>query len=208
MKRGTFDDLTRVVATSTSRRQAIRRIVGLLFGGTVGGAALAELTPGIALADGGNSDCAHFCNAVFAPGSARGQCKSDAAHGTGLCYTCGPKSPGGSQAICCSTNSNGQCTSYSSATCCGSGQTCTNGTCVATCSGVILSNGTCAQPCSPNGTCSCTGCGEDLETLNNYCTDSGGSQTPCTSDNDCVKGEFCLVNAPEFVCVTAVVCTG
>ncbi len=201
MKPGTFDAFTKALATPNSRRQALRRI-----GGILGGTALAGILPGVALAD--NSDCAHFCNSVFAPGSARGQCKSDAAHGTGLCYTCGPASPGGSQAICCPQNADGTCTSYSSATCCGSGQTCTNGTCVATCSGVILSNGTCAQPCSPNGTCSCTGCGEDLETLNNYCTDSGGSQTPCTSDSDCVKGEFCLVNAPEFVCVTAVVCTG
>ena len=131
MKRSTFDDLTKAVATSNSRRQALRRIVGILFGGTVGGVALAELTPGVALAAGGNSDCAHFCNAVFAPGSARGQCKDDAAHGTGLCYTCGPKSPGGSQPICCPEDSNGQCTSYSSATCCSGEQICQNGTCVA-----------------------------------------------------------------------------
>src|SRR2546425_9055631 len=114
MKRGTFDDLTKALATSTSRRQAFRRFAGILFGGTVGGVALAELTPGVALAGGGNSDCAHFCNAIFAPGPARGQCKDDAAHGTGLCFTCGPKSAGGSQAICCPTDAGGQCTSYSS----------------------------------------------------------------------------------------------
>jgi len=158
MKRGTFDDLTKVLATSTSRRQALRRIAGILFGGTVGGAALAELSPGIALADGGNSDCAHFCNAVFAPGSARGQCKSDAAHGTGLCYTCGPKSAGGSQPICCSTDSNGQCTSYSSATCCDTGLclTCSNGTCVSTCDPnlcLTCSSGTCISTCNTSQIC-------------------------------------------------------
>lgn len=130
MKRDTFDEITKILATSPSRRQALRRIAGLLFGGTMGGGILTTLSPGVALASGGNSDCAHFCNAIFPPGPDRGQCKSDAAHGIGLCYTCGPKSPGGSQPICCSTDSNGQCTSYSSATCCVSGQTCQSGICV------------------------------------------------------------------------------
>jgi len=158
MKPGTFDELTRILATSTSRRQAFRRIAGMLAGGTVGGAALAELAPGVALADGGNSDCAHFCNAVFAPGDARGQCKDDAAHGTGLCYTCGPKSTGGSQHICCPMDSNGFCTSYSSATCCDSGLclTCSNGTCVSACDAnlcLACSNGTCVSTCSTGQIC-------------------------------------------------------
>ena len=88
MKPNIFDDMTKAIATATTRRQALRRIAGIL-----GGTALAGLFPGLALAD--NSDCAHFCNSVFDPGPDRGQCKSDAAHGTGLCYTCGPASPGG-----------------------------------------------------------------------------------------------------------------
>ena len=123
MKPKTFDDLTRALAKPNSRRLTLRRLAGMLGLGTLGGAGLAELTPGVALAGGGNSDCAFFCNAVFAPGTARGQCKDDAAHGTGLCYTCGPKSPGGSQAICCPTDVNGFCTSYSTATCCSGGRT-------------------------------------------------------------------------------------
>src|ERR1700687_2561248 len=36
----------------------------------------------------GNADCAHFCN-TLPPGPQRGQCKSDAAHGQGLCPECG-----------------------------------------------------------------------------------------------------------------------
>jgi hypothetical protein len=157
-----FDALTKAIATSTSRRQALRRILGIL-----GGTALAGLVPGVALADTqiplppstttttssptttttqgpvttttstttttsqpGNSDCAHFCNSVFGPGPERGRCKSDAAHHTGLCYTCGPASPHGTQPICCTKNSNGTCTSYSSATCCSGGKVCTGGICV------------------------------------------------------------------------------
>src|SRR6266571_8124362 len=168
MKPGTFDDLTRTVASTTSRRGAFWRIARMVVGGTVGGAALAGLSPRVALADSGNSDCAHFCNAVFAPGDARGQCKDDAAHGTGLCFTCGPKSTGGSQPICCPTDSGGQCTSYSSATCCGSGQSCQSGTCVATCP--VLSNGTSVQCCTSDSDCSCGNCHGDIDRRNAYCT--------------------------------------
>jgi hypothetical protein len=118
-----FDDLTKALATPTSRRQALRRI-----GGILGGTALAGLLPGVALAD--NSACAHFCASVFgADTPAADQCTSDAAHGTGLCYTCGPASPGGTQPICCPENGSGQCTSYSSATCCSGGRVCQNGGC-------------------------------------------------------------------------------
>jgi len=35
---------------------------------------------------GGNSECAAFCNDAFPPGSARGHCKADAAHGEGACF--------------------------------------------------------------------------------------------------------------------------
>src|SRR5947208_3338442 len=124
MESNIFDEVTKAIATATSRRQALRRIAGI-----VGGTALAGLFPGLALAD--NSACAHFCASVFgADTPAASQCTSDAAHHTGLCYTCGPASPGGTQPICCPQNPDGTCTSYSSATCCGSGQTCQNGACV------------------------------------------------------------------------------
>ena len=123
MEPNTFDELTKTLATATSRRQALRRI-----GGILGGTALAGLFPGLALAS--NSNCAHFCNAVFGgdtPASA--QCATDAAHGTGLCYSCGPASLGGSQPICCQENPDGTCSSYSGTTCCGSSATCLNGSC-------------------------------------------------------------------------------
>src|SRR5947209_15947607 len=110
MKENIFDEMTKAMATATSRRQALRRI-----GGILAGTALAGLFPGLALAD--NSGCAHFCNTVFGgdtPASA--QCAADAAHGTGLCYSCGPAGP--NLPICCPENRDGTCSSYSSATCC------------------------------------------------------------------------------------------
>src|SRR5579864_462059 len=88
-----FDAFTKALATSTSRRQALRRI-----GGAFMGIVLASLLPQRALAD--NSDCAHFCDEAFPPGTERGKCKSDAAHGTGLCFECGPAAPGTHGPLC------------------------------------------------------------------------------------------------------------
>jgi hypothetical protein len=206
MKPGTFDDLTRRLANTTSRRGAFRRIAGMLAGGTVGGAALAGLSPGIVLANGGNSDCAHFCNAIFAPGSARGQCKDDAAHGTGLCYSCGPKASGGSQPICCSTDSNGFCTSYSSATCCSGGQSCQSGTCVTTCNTTVLSNGTTVQPCDRAVGCSCGFCifgGSPSET---FCSNDvrPPGDLACFNHAGCPLGSFC--DGAQDLCFEAVIC--
>jgi len=69
--------------TPVSRRQAFKVIAVAALGGLFiksgSGAAFAE--------EGGNSACAQFCNDTFPPGPDRGECKSDAAHGTGTCAT-------------------------------------------------------------------------------------------------------------------------
>src|SRR5438105_3231045 len=124
MKPSIFDEVTKAMATAPTRREALRRI-----GGILGGTALAGLFPGLALAK--NKTCAQFCASVFGDNTpADEQCAADAAHHTGLCYSCGPASPGGEKHICCPQNPDGTCTSYSSATCCSGGQTCQGGTCV------------------------------------------------------------------------------
>src|SRR5258708_6827005 len=135
-----FDAVTKALATPSSRRRALRRI-----GGILGGTVLAGWLPGVALAD--TSACAHFCASVFgADTPAADQCTSDAAHHTGLCYTCGPASQGGTQPICCPENSSGQCTSYSSATCCTSLEICFQGSCFQGCftagTRIAMANGT------------------------------------------------------------------
>jgi len=121
-----FDDLTKTLATSTSRRQALRRM-----GGTLSGVLVASWPVGQVLAKGGgNSACAHFCASVFgADTPAADQCTSDAAHHKGLCYSCGPASPTGSQSICCLENSDDTCSSYNGATCCTLYQSCYHGVC-------------------------------------------------------------------------------
>jgi hypothetical protein len=211
-----FDELTKALATATTRRQALQRI-----GGILGGTALAGLLPGLALAS--NSDCAHFCNAVFGKGTpAQSQCASDGAHGKGLCYTCGPASPGGTKPICCQENPNGTCTSYSSATCCPSGQTCNNGQCVAICPPLPACNATC--PCPSGDTC-CNGTCTNTQTDNNNCgscgnicfgctTCSGGTcVSSCGYGQNCTDGHCggpnyfqCMCNdgTQPFICTTSV----
>src|SRR5687768_4623190 len=82
------------MAGGRSRRAALRQLsTGLL------GLAGALLPGGLVRAEGGgNSVCADWCNAVFS-GPARGVCKSEAAHGRGPCYDCGPGAPAGSDRV-------------------------------------------------------------------------------------------------------------
>jgi hypothetical protein len=104
----------------------------------------------------GNSACAHFCAAVFgADTPAAGQCTSDAAHGTGLCHTCGASTEPSS--ICCTRNASGFCVSYSGVVCCANGQTCCSGTCK-NLTNDVNNCGSCGNTCPaapPNATAVC-----------------------------------------------------
>jgi len=202
-----FDELTKALATPTSRRQTLHRIGGALAGGL-----LATLLPeGVLAKGGGNSACAHFCAEVFgADTPAADQCTSDAAHHKGLCYTCGPASSGGGVAssICCSRNGSGYCSSYSSAHCpCDTSQclTCQNSTCVSTCrSDQACSNGTCG--CAPGtvtcGSVCCSDCCNGTQQTScfnpngSHCCPAGNTcgtyDACCTSDADCTLGRSCM----------------
>jgi hypothetical protein len=182
-----FDDLTRTLATSTSRRQALKAL---------GGGLLAALVPGSVLAKGGsNSACATFCAQVFGANTrAAGQCTSDAAKGKGLCYTCGPAAPANSTSKLCNGTCipNDQCCEG-----CPDGQTCQNGTCVTACPSdkVLLSNGSCATPCTTTGA-SCGSCGAGVCSLDAsgaiYCLNTGvPGNGSCSSDSNCPTGYFC-----------------
>jgi hypothetical protein len=209
-----FDDLARLIAQKTSRRQVLKVLAGAAVGGFFG----SRLSP--ALAAGGNSACAHFCNTTFgADTPAASQCTSDAAHHQGLCYSaCGPNGSGG--ALCGGP-------SYSSTTCCasGSGTTCVSGTCTAACTTTPTCTGnTCTCPAgtialtSANNTTTCaksctddTDCAQSCEynyTLNvQYCTDAGGPGVTCNSDTDCPAGTFCShfrdQTGLQYVCANA-----
>jgi hypothetical protein len=98
--------------------------------------------------------------------------------------------------VCCPTNPDGTCSSYSSATCCGSGQTCSTGTCVAACAGVVLSNGSCAQTCPGNGPptgCTCSSaviCETDTDGYS-VCSTGNPTNVFCRSDSVCPVGTYC-----------------
>ena len=209
-----FDDLARALAEgSISRRRALR-----LFAGT----AVAALIPSTrALADDDDHDGYTVCHVPGTPPNcdctrartrrglsrrernrhlrkhpcdSRGNCRNNPYCGTTtstttstststtttttMCLPDGPCSPGGTP--CCSGN-------------------CSNGFCCPT-GYVGLSNGTCAKTCSSSADCSasCQGCGAFVS--GTYCYNAGGSQTLCTSDSQCPRGEVCAGRTCNPVC--------
>jgi hypothetical protein len=170
--------------------------------------------------------CAQFCAGVFGEGtSAHEQCAAAAAHHTGLCYTCGPASPGGTSPICCPQTSSGVYTSYSAATCCSSGQTCQNGTCTSCAAGELLCGGvctgirgdpnncgSCGNVCPlPSGQCQVSAC------VNGQCTFANAANgTACNDGNACTQVDVCqdgtcvgsnpVVCSPSDQCHVAGIC--
>src|SRR5947207_10759155 len=122
MRPSNFDELTKVLASSTSRRHALRTIVAASVGSFFG-------LGGIRSVFGKNRDCAKWCAQVFGPNTpAAGRCTSDATKHKGLCYTC--PSSNTPSSVCCVRNTSGYCTSYTGANCCATGtQICQNGVC-------------------------------------------------------------------------------
>src|SRR6266850_7672979 len=127
-----FDELTKALAASTSRRHALRLIVTASISGLfgLGGISTAlgrhnrprRISPA-SPSRGPNKNCAKWCAQVFGPNtSAAGQCTSDAAHNKGLCKQCGSTAP---SSICCNRNGSGYCDgTVAGAICCPSGQHC------------------------------------------------------------------------------------
>jgi hypothetical protein len=119
-----------------------------------------------------NSDCAKFCKNL--PPGQRGQCVSACRHGTGLFFECG----GDPGLLCLATD--GQ-----SATCCGTDDTCQDGSCVAPgCPDNY-------EMCEASGDCVSTLCGVygqyDPETCSCVCNSSAAW---CAAQNQCVS-TFC-----------------
>lgn len=181
-----FDELakTLAIAKGMPRRDALR-----LIGGGLAGGVLAAFGVGKALGQG-NSPCAHFCVETFPPGPDRGKCVSDAAHGTGICFECGPAAPEGHPPLC------GQ-------VCCAEGQVCEDGTCVNpnVCAGIGFTCGDSLSICDPNATlCVCadtTEGGTACYNFNVFCADL----STCSSSTTCPPGSLC---SPNTCCGTPV----
>jgi hypothetical protein len=197
-----FDDLARSFAEGEiSRRGALRKL-----GGAFAGFALASLGIGcekdvtaptkklisapksLAGIGDGNSDCAAFCDAIFPPGPLRGECKSAAAHGVGLCPQCNAD-----VGLVCNLPTGGLF-------CCGSGQTCCGTICVdlqtnpancGSCGHVCIPGALCTagQCVCPPGTSACANGCQNLATDINNCGACGLV---------CLNGQFC--SGGECVC--------
>jgi hypothetical protein len=163
MEERRFDNLTRRLAASTSRRSVLKALVVSAAAsalGALGGSAAAQ----------GKTDAAHFCASVFPPGPNRGKCVSDAAHGGGLYAQCG-----GNPANVCSGPNGPFCPDFSSepSNCGGCGMTCA--------SDESCSNGSCVSVCQPS-TSECNGQCVDLSQDPNNCGTCG---------NVCTGGQIC-----------------
>ena len=193
-----FDELTKELAKSTSRRHALKTILTASVGGVVGLGAIRS-------AFGNNSFCDQWCHAVFGDTRAAGKCTADAAHHTGLCITCGEVEPAD---ICCVRNDLGFCVGGTVADTCGCDsaqcQTCdaTTGTCVGCPPGSTCENGQCSCVGGVCGTyTNCEGqvdcfCGTTSEGgsacfLDQLCADLAD----CTTSADCDAFSFCLVGS-------------
>ena len=205
-----FDELTKELAKSTSRRHALKTILTASVGGVVGLGAIRSVF-------GNNSFCDQWCHAVFGETRAAGKCTSDAAHHTGLCITCGDVAPSD---ICCVRDSNGFCVGgtivagcFCDSTQC---QTCDTsaGTCVGCPPGQTCQNGQCSgcenpgfcgtyTNCEGNGSCFCgtTTEGGSVCFGDDLCSNLQGCNTSadCPGNRVCLTGSCCGVN----VCIAA-----
>ena len=200
MEASNFDELTKALANSPSRRHALKVIVTTSIGGLFGltGVRTAfgrhRADTNVPSGPTGNSNCAKFCAAVFgANTSAAGQCTSDGAHGKGLCRQC-PNVQ--ASAICCVRNTSGFCNGTSAATCCSSGQHCCGGTCNQCCANSDCTHG---NTCGPNHTCVCgsgVGCTGSTTCLGGSCCPNGQicGNTCCSSAQTCNSGTCCIAN--------------
>jgi hypothetical protein len=204
MHASNFDELTKALANSPSRRHALKVIVttsiGGLFGLTSIGTAFGRHRADTNVPSGptGNSNCAKFCAAVFgANTSAAGQCTSDGAHGKGLCRQCPNTTP---QNICCKRLGSGYCSGSAPVSCACDIAHCCADTCNQCCSNSQCSNG---NTCGASHTCVCGGMAACIGT--NTCV----AGSCCPNDNVCgntccSSGQTCLNN--ESCCDTGSVC--
>ena len=183
-----FDDLTKTLATATSRRQALKTLAATALGGLLGlggiGTAFANCKPN-GIGCNSNSQC---CSG----GCCKGICTDLGT--TSNCGACGHKC--GANQTC----QNGQCVTPCTAngdTCSGNSDccsgNCSNGVCCAS-GRVGLCNGSCALPCDPDVGCS-DGCSSSycLPDVSGayYCSPNNVNSIACDSTCTCPVGTYC-----------------
>jgi hypothetical protein len=195
-----FDALARGLAQGRSRRSVLKGVGAA----TLGALGLARFG-GSASAGGGNSICAHWCHANYS-GSDAGACTSDAAHGVGPCYECGPAAPAGNGLQYCGGVCISNCTAldqcHIAGVCDPSTQACTN---PAATDGAACDDG---DACTQTDTCQagvCIGGNPVVCTASDQCHVAGvcdpatgqcsnpnaTDNTPCDDGNACTQSDTC-----------------
>jgi hypothetical protein len=140
-----FDAITRLLATPTSRRAALRRIA---LGVGLTGSFVGTRTRSSSVSAAQNADCAAFCQQL-PPGPDRGACVSNAAAGTGLSFQCGPAAADPAHQLCggvCVDTTTDLLNCGSCAVTCPAGQICDLGNCSTPCpAGQTLCGDVCAS---------------------------------------------------------------
>ena len=185
MKPSNFDELTKALATSTSRREVLKPIAVFTLGSILGLSWISNAFARACVANGRHCNsktpcCSGFCNPATKTCACGSTCNStcpcpddqNCVSNTCVCPgggACGPNCP------------------------CPTGESCISGTCC-TCSTAgqdCLSNGTCVTPCSAGCPTSCPHCATDIDGVNSYCWGFGTTQG-CSSDANCPSGCWCV----------------
>jgi hypothetical protein len=165
MESSQFDKLTKALATSTSRRQALKAIAATTIGGILGLSGVGNVFAKSCTPNGRHCNRKTVC------------CSGYCSPTTDKC-TCPPAPACSSLCPCPSgqTCQNGTC-----------GPTCPMGC-------TQLSNGTMACRCTTAADCTCgvQFCGSDVSLgLAGVCTASFSSTNACSGDSDCATGYYC-----------------
>ncbi len=192
MEPSRFDDLTKALATSTSRRQALKAIAATL-GGVFG---LGGISTAFANCKPNGIGC-NTSSQCCSGGCCHGTCTNLST--TSNCGACGHTCASGQG--CCGGTCTDLTTPQNCGTCghaCGANQTCQNGQCISTCPSLPACNDTC--PCDASQCQTCQG---------------GSCVSTCTSEQVCQSGNCCLptgaifpFNCGETCCDPAICCSG
>jgi len=226
-----FDVFTKVLATATSRRQALKAI-GATVGGILGlGGASTALAKCAGIGENCSQSsqcCLGYCNpSTFTCACPSGTvpcgntcvsnvCPDGQVFNTSTCQCACPTGLTECGGTCTNTSSDpnncgscgNHCPSIASCVngqCCPNSQICISSTGTATCcptGTTCLSNGTCAHPCTTSANCPRCTCIEDIDVVHRYCGRSITGAARCVSDINCPQGQFCAVGRPG-VCVVA-----
>jgi hypothetical protein len=195
MEPANFDELTKALATATSRREALKTIAATTLGGILGLSGIGTVFAKPCKPNGKHCTSKTVCCSGFCDSTTR-KCACQA----GTCNSSCP-CPSGQSCV------NGSCcpTSQVCGSVCCTG-TCVNGQCTCPSSCQVLANGTCAQICTgvPDS-CTCGTCAGDSSQPPGFgvCSTEISDGT-CTSDLDCPTGYYCNTNGgPPAHCFLA-----